>query len=293
VSVPASWAAVQHRLARLLSPPAAGYLPLRVDGHVAGWITPPRAARLAGFGDVFRVTPNAAEFVPNLTGEPARTAALAAVATALASEGALSGWRDERYDIGPNLGAQPWFRLERAAARYFGVQTYAVHVNGLVATPGGPKMWFARRSPRKALDPGKLDNLVGGGLSSASTVQATLAKEAWEEAGIPRALADRAVAAGPREIHRDQPDGLQRETIFVHDLWLPAAFAPRNQDGEVTGYRLVDFAEAARLIGVAGGPDEVTADASLVALDCLLRNGALSADAPEWAALRAFGSGPA
>jgi 8-oxo-dGTP pyrophosphatase MutT (NUDIX family) len=266
---------------------------MRVDGHVAGWITPPRAARLASFGDVFRVTRDAVELAPNLTGEPARTAALAAVAATLASEAALSAWRDERYDVGPHLGAPPWFCLERAAARYFGVHTYAVHVNGLVATPDGPKMWFARRSPRKALDPGKLDNLVGGGLSSESTVEATLAKEAWEEAGIPAVLANRAVSAGQREIHRDQPDGLHRETIFVHDLWLPAAFAPHNQDGEVTGYRLVDFAEATRLIGNAGGPDEVTADASLVVLDCLLRNGALSANAPEWAALRAFGDGPA
>ena len=64
-------------------------------------------------------------------------------------------------------------------------------------------------------------------------------------------------------------DGLQLETLFVHDLALPPDFVPRNQDGEVSGHRLVDLAEAARLIAQESGSDEVTVDASLVVLDYL------------------------
>jgi len=81
---------------------------------------------------------------------------------------------------------------------------------------------------------------------------------------------------------------LQRETIFVHDLWLPADFAPRGQDGEVVGNRLVSLAEAARLIALTDGPDVVTADASLVVLDCLIRHGAIVADAPAMRVLDAL-----
>jgi len=131
-------------------------------------------------------------------------------------------------------------------------------------------------------------NLVGGGIAAGATADATLVKEAWEEAGIPPALASIAMAAGKIEIRRDQPDGLQWETIFAYDLWLPAAFTPANQDGEAVAHLRVDFAEAARLIGCAPGCDEVTADASLVVLDCLLRHGAIDPAGPHFGRLAAL-----
>ena len=165
--------------------------------------------------------------------------------------------------------------LERAAARYFGVHTWAAHINGVVRGSTATTMWLARRSADKAINPGKLDNLVGGGIAAGASVAETLVKEAWEEAGIPREVATRAVAAGTVHIWREQPDGLQSETIYVHDLWLPGNFVPANQDGEASDHRLVSLPEAARLIGLADGLDEVTADASLVVLDFLLRHRAI------------------
>ena len=89
-------------------------------------------------------------------------------------------------------------------------------------------------------------------------------------------------------ICREQPDGLQRETIFVHDLWLPADFSPAGQDGEVAGHRLVTLPDAARLISIELGPDTVTADASLVILDFLLRHGEIAPDDPAYLALDAL-----
>jgi 8-oxo-dGTP pyrophosphatase MutT (NUDIX family) len=169
------------------------------------------------------------------------------------------------------------------------VRTYAAHVNGFVRDRDGAlRLWFARRSPIKAIDPGQLDNLVGGGIAAdmdrtidVDPVRATLVKEAWEEAGIPADLSRRAVPTGTVDIEREQPDGVQRETIFLHDLELPADFVPRNQDGEAVEHRLVTLDDAARLISNASGPDVVTADASLVVLDFLLRNGAFAEDARE------------
>ncbi len=120
-----------------------------------------------------------------------------------------------------------------------------------------------------------LDNLVGGGISAGQSVAETVVKEAFEEAGIDASLAARARPAGTVDICRAQPDGLQRETIFVHDLWLPADFTPVCIDGEAVLHRLVELPEAARLIGNADGRDVATADSSLVILDCLLRHGAI------------------
>ena len=105
-------------------------------------------------------------------------------------------------------------------------------------------------------------------------------------------VAARAQRAGTVRICREQPDGLQRETIFVHDLWLPAGFVPAGQDGEVAGHRLVPLSEVATLIANDDGPDVVTADAALVMLDCLLRHGAIAPDAPDYVALAALRQPP-
>lgn len=263
--------AIAARLARVLAPPSRPLVPLLVHEDVAGQVTPERAQRLGEFADVFHSDGEALRFVPALAGFAARTEAMARVAAQLAREGALTAWRDERYAVAPAFGAEPWFLLERAAARYFGVHTYAAHVNGLVREGDEVLMWLARRSATKAIDPGMLDNLVGGGIAAGAEVAATVVKEAWEEAGIPAALAATARPAGTVEIFREQPDGIQRETIFVHDLWLPAEFAPANQDREVAGFRRVTLAQAAGLLALEAGPDTVTADATLVAYDCLTR----------------------
>jgi 8-oxo-dGTP pyrophosphatase MutT (NUDIX family) len=280
--------ALTLRLGRALRQPLLRYRPLRIDGHNAGWLTDARAARLRHCDGVFRVEDDEVTFAPGLTNERARTRALAPVVATLAEEGALSAWRDERYPCAPALGAAPWFLIERAAARWFGIRTWAAHVNGLARTDEGIAMWFARRSPAKAIDPGMLDNLVGGGIAAGETVRAAVDRECWEEAGIAAALAARAACTNALTLRREGADGLQWETIFVHDLWLPAGFAPANQDGEVVTHRRVALGEAARLLAASGGPDEVTVDASLVALDALLRLAGTELFGDGAAALRAL-----
>ena len=46
---------------------------------------------------------------------------------------------------------------------------------------------------------------------------------------------------------------------------------PSNQDGEAVEHRQVTLADAARLVAGESGDEVVTADASLVIVDCLLR----------------------
>jgi 8-oxo-dGTP pyrophosphatase MutT (NUDIX family) len=279
---------IRARLAAELAPPAARFHPLLVAGTVAGWVDDVRYARLAALSDVFESRDGGLCFVRRLGDEAARTRALEHVARTLASEGLLTAWRNERYEAGPALGQLPWFLIERAAARYLGILTYAAHVNGLVRRQYHIEMWIARRSPTKAIDPGKLDNLIGGGIAAGLSVASTVIKEAFEEAGIDAPLAARAIAVGTVDVCRQQPDGFQRETIFVHDLWLPEDFVPACRDGEAVEHRLLRIDQTAALIANGAGPDVVTADASLVILDCLLRHGTIARDSPHRGELEAL-----
>jgi 8-oxo-dGTP pyrophosphatase MutT (NUDIX family) len=266
--------AIAARLDAALTGGASPAHGLRVDGARLARFDAARMARLAAFAQVFVREGDDLRFAAALDSPARRSEAMEAVATTLAAEGALTAWRDERYAVRAAFDEPPAFLLERAAARYFGIHTYAAHANGLVRDGCGgeaqwPRMWLARRSPTKAIDPSRLDNLVGGGIPGTEPPAATLRREAWEEAGIADARVGAPVAT--LTLSRAVSDGFQHETIFVYDLWLPVSFVPRNQDGEAVEHRLVDFGEAARLMANAGGTDVLTIDATLVAFDCLQR----------------------
>ncbi len=268
--------AICARLALELAPPSLDYVPFEVDDAIVGWIATQRLERLASFGDVFTVGSHRIGFVDALADREQRTAALHKVVRVLADEGRLSAWRGERFAVAPDLEAPALFDIERAAARYFGVHTAATHVNGLVDRDGETRMWLARRSLTKAIDPDLLDNLVGGGVAAGFSVRETMLKEAWEEAGIANEIAGEAQSYGTVHICREQARGLQRETVFVFDLHLPVDFVPANQDGEASEHRIVSLGDAARIIAVDSGRDQITADASLVILDCLMRHGVIT-----------------
>jgi 8-oxo-dGTP pyrophosphatase MutT (NUDIX family) len=277
-------ARIADRLGRALAAPALAYEPFLVASDVVGWVTPERAERLARWPQLFRRRDRALELVPSLDTLEARTEALTTVARTLSAEGALTAWRDERYAVAASPGEPALFELERAAARYFGIHTFAAHANGLVGDDDRWRMWLARRSPTKAIDPGLLDNLVGGGIAAGSDASATMIKEAWEEAGIVESLSRHAQRAGSVDVCRDTSDGLQRETIYVHDLWLPANFAPANQDGEAVEHRLCTPENVVAVLAT----DDITADASLVIVDFLIRNEHILRGDPSFAALDAL-----
>ncbi|MCD6040843.1 MAG: hydrolase [Burkholderiales bacterium] len=223
----------------------ARFVRFMAAGRRIGWLRPELAARLRGWPAVFTSNPDKVVLLDPKS--------LSDVVEQLAQEGFIPGWRDERYRI------EDLFDIERAAARPFGLTTRAVHLNG-ISFDG--KMWLARRAPAKAIDPGLLDNLVGGGVASGLTPEQTLVKEAWEEAGIPAELARGARRGGTVKVLREVLEGVQSELIDVYNLALPPEFAPRNQDGEVAEFSLLSFDEV-RACG------EMTHEAKLVALEYL------------------------
>jgi 8-oxo-dGTP pyrophosphatase MutT (NUDIX family) len=259
----------QERLAAARSFDASRFVPFRADGRVLGHVRRDNAEVLRRFGDILTVADRGIAFRPGLDAPSRRSDAMARIASELAAEGRLSSWRDETYDIACEEGAACAFVLERCAVRFFGFTARAVHVNGMAQAGGRAAMWIARRSAHKAIDPGLFDNMVGGGLASGLSVEATLVKEAWEEAGIGERLARGARAAGTLHVLREVPEGLHAEIIHVFDLELPGDFVPVNQDGEVAGFRRLMLDEVARELE---GAAAYTVDAALVAVDCLERH---------------------
>jgi 8-oxo-dGTP pyrophosphatase MutT (NUDIX family) len=60
-----------------------------------------------------------------------------------------------------------------------------------------------------------------------------VAKECWEEAGIPAALAAAARPAGFVSYVSLSDEGLKPDVLMCFDLQLPPDFVPQAQDGEV------------------------------------------------------------
>ncbi len=238
-------------------------LRLHIDGQALGWVRPRVAEALCQL-DRQRIRVNTRDLYLSAGSDCAsRSEVLQTWATALRDQGVLANWRDEAMQLDQPDG--PFLIIERAAFRTFGLCTPSVHLNGWVAMPDGVQLWVAERSAHKFVDPGKLDNLVGGGVSAGEPLALALAREAWEEAGLHFRRVPR--PASTLHIHRRIQEGVQEEQIAVHDTWLPAHFLPTNQDGEVADARLMPLpAVLAMLLD-----RHFTWDAGLVVLDGLLR----------------------
>jgi 8-oxo-dGTP pyrophosphatase MutT (NUDIX family) len=246
------------------------FLPVRVLERRFGWVRPEFADTLARFPDVFRVEPERVSIVDVLDTPQQRSDAVRRVLEILRAEGAFPGWRDEDYEVFADASGEPLFRIERGAIKHLGVRGRAAHVNGLVETPHGVQMWVARRAETKATDPGKLDNLVGGGISWGLDAWETLIKEAREEAGVPAFLARESKPRDTLIFDYVVPEGLDANEVEAFDLFLPSIFRPRNEDGEVAGFELLPLDEVRSRLNV---PQLFTVDAALVALRCLDRHG--------------------
>jgi 8-oxo-dGTP pyrophosphatase MutT (NUDIX family) len=201
---------------------------------------------------------------------------LAALHAELRAQGLILAWRDEAFALLDPATLRPLATIERAACRFWGALTLGAHATGYVADDAGrpTHLWIAQRSPTKATDPGKFDNLIGGGVPSGQTPFDALLREGWEEAGL-RAETTRTARPGPvLRLHRDIREGLQQEWLYSFDLRLPADAVPQNQDGEVAGFHCLPVAEA---VALAAG-DAMTVDAALVTLDFAARHALLPAD---------------
>ena len=223
-------------------------VPFRVAGQAVGWVGPDAAA---------------------VAGTAVTAAALPAVGRALAEAG-LCRWRDEAFDVRASAGGPALGTIDRGAMAVLGLEAVGVHLNGLVHRPDGWHIWIGRRAMDKKLDPGKLDNMVGGGVPAGLGPDETLVKEADEEAGLPRWLVAQAVAFSVITYVMERPEGLRRDRLHCYDLQLPESTVPCPVDGEVSGFELLP---AASVLEAVRHTDDFKFNVNLVLIDLFLRLG--------------------
>jgi 8-oxo-dGTP pyrophosphatase MutT (NUDIX family) len=198
---------------------------------------------------------------------PTAAVRLNAAALALAPQFGFS-LRGEDFDVRDRDSELALTVLDRGAVPTFGVLGAGVHLNGVVRRANGPYLWIAKRSATKKLDPGKYDNLVGGGVSAGLSPTETLAKEAAEEAAIPAELIAEAKLVARIDYAMERPEGLRRDRLYCFDLALPESFTPRAADGEVESFALWP---AERIVEMMLTGDEFKFNVNLVLIDWLIR----------------------
>ncbi len=268
-----------------------GYLPFMVGGELIGWAKDSFIGELRPFTSVFSIASNELTFVPELTTKELRTQAITPVIETLHQQGIINSWVGETYAITNNFGEEPFFHMERAAVAYFGVRSYGVHINGLVKKSDGIYIWIARRTKDKPFWPGKLDQIVAGGQPAGISLMGNVIKESAEEANIPEHLASQAKLVseihylGKNTLKKSPKDsvnnklGMNSDTLFNYDLWLPEDFIPENTDGEVDEFMLMSLEEMAHLTDTT---NEFKNNCNLVNIDLLIRQGVITEDHPEF-----------
>ena len=260
------WPALQQATAH----DAAARAPFVLNGVRVGSVAKVHLEPLRALGLKVETTQVTLQVAPDTL-----DATLAQINDALRRQGLILAWRDEPFAIfDPATGARLG-TMERAAARFWGTLTLGAHANGYVADEHGrpTHLWIAQRSFSKATDPGKHDNLIGGGVPDGQSPLQALVREGWEEAGLAPEQMQAAQAGSVLRLQRDIPEGLQREWLYVFDLRLPADARPHNRDGEVAAFECLPLHQALQL---AAG-DTMTVDAALATLDFALRRRLLPA----------------
>ena len=198
-------------------------------------------------------------------------AGLGRVARALSAAGDYA-WRDEAFDVRAEPDGPVVATIDRGALPAFGIRAVGVHLNALVAGPGGPRLWVARRAADKLLDPGKLDHLVAGGVPAGLTPWLTLEKEAEEEAGLPASLLAGARHVGVVDYAMARDEGLRRDRLHCYDVDLPEWFVPEARDGEVEGFELWTLP---RVLDRVRETDDFKFNVNLVLIELFRRHGLL------------------
>jgi len=254
------------------------FMPFWHRGDRLGLIRKKNAEALRRFPSAYEVTADAARLV--VDGDfDALSAIIEETTEHLVAEGLVAKWRNEFFAAAPRWGASAHFKIDRGAVPFFGVRAYGVHLNGYRRDGDRLKLWVGRRSPKKAVAPGKLDNLVAGGIDYKHGLLETLIKESEEEASLPPAIARHAVPVGAVSYRMAVTHGLRDDVLFCYDVEVPKDFVPKNNDGELVEFTLED---AGQVIDLVRQGDTFKFNVNLVLIDFALRHGLISPDDPEY-----------
>jgi len=249
------------------------YLPFYIETTRLGWIKPAFVAHLKKWQQVFVCESDRVSLNPTLSTYQQRSEAVAPIFQGLHQQGVIDTWVGEAYPVTVDYDLPALMEIERAAAYYMGINSYGVHVNGLVKKAGQTYVWVATRARDKPFFPGKLDQIVAGGQPVGVGILDNVIKEAKEEADMPARIATTAQAHGRLDYCMDISRGLEIAGIYVYDVWLPADFVPKNTDGEVDSFELISLEKLSEL---TAHTDLFKTNCNLLNIDLLLRLGVIT-----------------
>lgn len=236
-------ASVGELLARLTKAasqtPPEGSRTLSVCGLVCGTLVPRsyEVLRSPAFYNVFEPISRGLEL--SYAGEQGARD-LATLAQMLHEGKLITQWRNELLDVVPLDFSHAVTKAERGIFRFLGLSTTCVHA---LATDDDGRFWIARRSPNKQVAPGLWDTLSGGLTSAGESLQETLARETFEEAGLKPDQYSQIASPTTFLVTRPVRDGWMRERTVVFRVKLKSHAVPTNRDGEVAGFEAVKKSE--------------------------------------------------
>lgn len=256
----------------------ARVIPLWAGKHRIGWLRRDNAEVLARHSKLFEIGADSARLL--VTGDAESVSkTVDEVVDKLVAEHLVPKWRNETFDVSSRWGEPPIFRLDRGAVPFFGVRAYGVHLNGYRRNGDNYLLWIGKRASNKQVSPGKLDNLVAGGIGNGHGAWATLTKEAEEEAAIPGELINRALPAGALTYRMETKHGIRDDVMFVYDLEIPDNFTPSNHDGEIEQFELMPLTHVLERIRTTA---DFKFNVNLVILDFAVRRGVLCPEDREY-----------
>ena len=255
------------------------YLPFCVEGVRVGWVHRAFAPCLERFRDTFSIYDDHVSLVAGLIGYAERSAAVENALRVLDAEGYFSGWRGEPYPVGVGFSVEPLFEMERAAVPRFGVPAYGIHLHGFIREAEEILMWVGVRSIEKPTYPGKLDQMVAGGLAVGIGVLQNVIKEASEEAAVPAALAATAKPVGTISYCHESEEGIKPDVMFIYDLELPRCFIPRNIDGETAEFHLLPVHE---VMEITAQTTDFKFNCAVANIDFFIRYGLFAPEEPDY-----------
>jgi 8-oxo-dGTP pyrophosphatase MutT (NUDIX family) len=250
-----------------------------VDGVRVGLVKHEFAYHLSQWPDIFQVRDMAVDLLLPDVNMQERSALVAEVLRELVAQGVITHLHGEQYVATTSTREKGVLWLDRAAAPYFGIRAFGQHMNGYVVDGSELKLWLGRRSDDRLHFPGKLDNMVAGGLPANIGLEENLLKECWEEAAIEGNLAAKARPVGAITYNMETVKGVKPDTLYCYDLQLPMSFQPKCNDGEVAGFELLPVKDVMQLVFEG---DEFKLNCNLVVIDFFIRHGYIRPDGDDY-----------
>jgi len=259
------------------------FAPFTIDNKPYGWVAKDLLPLLTG-SDLFEIAKGNLVLPTPMDNFDKRSEALKTT-TDILTKHFDKKLRKEMYPVIQEWGDAPLAQLDRIAVPWFGVRGFGIHVNGFVQKKDGLYLWIGERATNRLNDPGKFDNMIGGGQPIGLSLEENLCKEAEEEAGIPADLARTAKPVTHLRYMLERKGGLRNDTLFIYDLELPEGYIPRNTDGEVAAFHLLPVAEVASIVY---DTNRFKFNCNLVVIDFLIRHGFITAKHAEFVAIKKY-----